>query len=554
MDVSAAAIDNIIKQRFTGGTNEMRLFCISAILLCAWAWSQAALSAQPGEDAQDRYRKWLEEDVAYLATPEERDVFLRLATDQERDRFIESFWLRRDPTPSTRVNEAKDEHYRRIAYSNENFSSGWDGWKTDRGRIYITFGPPDERRRQPAGGRYQRPADEGGGVTRTYPFEVWHYRHLPGVGSGVSIEFVDRSGSGDYRIALSPDEKDALLFTPGLGATLDEANGLPRSARVRRLDTLRPLGLQGDIALEGRSAPLFDRLQQYFALQRPPRLLRPQLKAMADASVSYDGLRFESRIDAFRLSEQASMLPLTVWVENRNLVFSGQENAGFLQARVDLYGRVERLDRSLAYEFEDRLTARIAVERKVEGLKRKTIYQKALPLRPGRYKLVLVLRDPGASRAGKQERSLYAPRMGDQALSLSSLVLAETIQPIAADESMPAPFALAGAKVYPLAGNRIDRRYHKHLGLYFEVYNAGIDASSGLPDVEISYSLQRQGRSEALRTKNPSDLKQVHHHGISVVNVFALDELPPGRYRLSVLVRDRIREARIGKEAGFSIR
>ena len=103
------------------------------------------------------YKKWLEEEVPYIISDEERTAFLQLQTNEEREQFIEAFWQRRDPTPDTVENEFKEEHYRRIAYANERFASGIPGWRTDRGRIYIIWGPPDEIEAHPTGGMYDRP-------------------------------------------------------------------------------------------------------------------------------------------------------------------------------------------------------------------------------------------------------------------------------------------------------------------------------------------------------------------------------------------------------------
>src|SRR6266849_5831061 len=109
------------------------------------------------KELETPYKKWLSEDVGYIITDEERQAFKRMSTDDERQNFIEGFWLRRDPTPDTAENEFKEEHYRRIAYANERYASGIPGWKTDRGRIYITFGPPAEIESHPSGGSYERP-------------------------------------------------------------------------------------------------------------------------------------------------------------------------------------------------------------------------------------------------------------------------------------------------------------------------------------------------------------------------------------------------------------
>jgi TonB family protein len=165
------------------------------------------------------YRKWLDEDVVYIITPEERNAFLALKNDQARDVFIEQFWNRRNPDPTSTRNAFKEEHYRRIAYANQHFASSMPGWKTDRGRIYILYGKPDKIESHPTGGPYNRPSNEGGGTVTTYPFENWWYRHIDGVGDDIEIEFVDQSKSGEYRLAMSPEEKDALINVPGAGLT-----------------------------------------------------------------------------------------------------------------------------------------------------------------------------------------------------------------------------------------------------------------------------------------------------------------------------------------------
>src|SRR5665213_2492920 len=191
------------------------------------------------------YKKWLEEEVPYIITDEERSAFLQLQTNEEREQFIEGFWQRRDPTPDTVENEFKEEHYRRIAYANERFASGIPGWKTDRGRIYIIWGPADEVEAHPTGGLYDRPMSEGGGSTTTYAYEDWRYRHMDGIGDNIIIEFVDPDNSGEYHMTMDPGEKDALAKIPGAGLSLLESMGLSsQTARFQRTDgSTAPLGL-----------------------------------------------------------------------------------------------------------------------------------------------------------------------------------------------------------------------------------------------------------------------------------------------------------------------
>ncbi len=220
------------------------------------------------KELETPYRKWLNEDVAYIITDEERAAFKRLQTDEEREQFIEQFWLRRDPTPDTVENEFKEEHYRRIAYANEHYASGIPGWKTDRGRIYITYGPPDEIDSHPSGGTYERPPEEGGGETSTFPFEQWRYRWIEGVGTNIIIEFVDPTMTGEYHMTMDPSEKDALLYVPGAGLTMMESMGLAnKTDRFYRTDGTH---LGTPFGGETESMNEFTRLEQFAKLQAPP--------------------------------------------------------------------------------------------------------------------------------------------------------------------------------------------------------------------------------------------------------------------------------------------
>src|SRR5450432_707002 len=222
------------------------------------------------KELETPYKKWLNEDVGYIITDEERKAFKQLATDDERQNFIESFWFRRDPTPDTEENEFKEEHYRRIAYANERYASGIPGWKTDRGRIYIVYGPPDENESHPSGGSYNRPIEEGGGETSTYPFEQWRYRYIEGIGNDVIIEFVDPTMTGEYHMTMDPSEKDALLYVPGAGLTLMEQMGMSnKTARFQNTD-----GTHLGQAFGGSSESMmeFNRLEQFAKLQKPPAI------------------------------------------------------------------------------------------------------------------------------------------------------------------------------------------------------------------------------------------------------------------------------------------
>jgi GWxTD domain-containing protein len=168
------------------------LMMATSVALVAWQEKAPPFVAQVTQ--QSPYVKWLNEEVVYIITDPERAAFQQLTTDDERSQFIQQFWLRRDPTPSTPENEFKTEHYRRIAYANGHFSTQTStaGWKTDRGRIYIEFGPPDELEIHPSG-------------DRPFPREAWRYRYIQNIGNDVTMEFEDRTSNGEFRMTTDPN-------------------------------------------------------------------------------------------------------------------------------------------------------------------------------------------------------------------------------------------------------------------------------------------------------------------------------------------------------------
>ena len=228
------------------------------------------------QELKGAYKTWLDQDVAYIITDEERKAFRNLSNDEEREAFIEQFWLRRNPNPDSPENEFREEHYRRIAYANEHFAAGKPGWKTDRGHIYISFGKPDSIESHPSGGSYQRPQDEGGGETSTFPFETWHYRYLESVGENIDLEFVDPCMCGDYHFTIDRSEKDALLHVPGGGQTMEEQMGMAKKAD-RFKGGLENLGT-GPMTSD-QATKAFDRIDMAAKLFAPPPIKFKDLDA-----------------------------------------------------------------------------------------------------------------------------------------------------------------------------------------------------------------------------------------------------------------------------------
>src|SRR6185295_3097666 len=351
------------------------------------------------EELKSVYKNWLDEDVSYIITDEERKAFKALKTDEERDQFIEQFWLRRDPDPDTPENEYKEQYYERIQYANEKYASGIPGWKTDRGRIYIMFGKPDEIESHPSGGSYDRPSYEGGGTTSTYPFETWWYRYIEGIGSDIEIEFVDPSGSGEYRIARRPDEKDALLYVPRAGLTLAEQLGM--SNKADRIGGYAGYAGQRSQLFGGRSKDQpFERLQLLADLQRAPATRFPDLRVKAELpEIASDILPFSVRTDFFRLGNETVATSFTVQFDHTDLSFKNQ--GGIYSAQVNMYAKLTSLSGRSAGSFEDTVqTGRFSEDQLPLAQSQKSVYQKNVALPPGRYKIDVVARDITSGKTG----------------------------------------------------------------------------------------------------------------------------------------------------------
>ncbi len=382
----------------------------------------AVLSGQELDEKGSYYKKWLEEDVLYIVTPE------------EREHFIDQFWLRRDLEPHTPGNEFREEHFRRIAYANDHFHSGVPGWKTDRGMIYVKYGAPDGMEKHPEGGPYHRKSHEGGGFTSTYPFEVWFYHHIDGVGDGIEIEFVDASRSNEYRIARDPEEKDALLYVPNAGLTLAESFG--RQSRYDRL-RVRHIGNQdsGNIhdldpalqPLRVRDYPM-QRLETIYHLQRAPQIQFKDLERVVTVRVSYQQLPVDFRSDLFQISNNISLLAVTLGIKNQYLTYQPISEA-IEQAAVDVYGQLETLQGQIAYAFKDSIRTQLRESTRGRERRQLSLYQKSLPLRPGRYKLSLVVRDRNSGSLRTENRLVLVPRSSESELVCSSITLAPRLLP-----------------------------------------------------------------------------------------------------------------------------
>src|SRR5579864_3931976 len=493
------------------------------------------------------YKQWLNEDVIYIISPEERQAFLQLETNEEREQFIEQFWLRRSSNPDLPDNDFKEEHYRRIAYANEHYASGIPGWKTDRGRLYIMWGPADEVDSHPSGGTYDRPMEEGGGSTTTYPWETWRWRYLEGIGENVIIEFVDPSGSGEYHMTMDPSEKDALLHVPGAGLSLLESMGMAsKTDRFTRSDgTNLPTALGGT----PESMNEFSRLELLAKVNRPPEVKYKDLEAIVTSRIVRDQVHFTWRTDYLKVTNDTVLVPVTVQIPNSQLSFQAKE--GIHTATLNIFGRVSTLTGRVVQTFEDPVTRDYPDSLFQLSMKQQAIYQKAIPLRPGLYRLDIVIKDVQSGNVGVVNSRLAVPRYADEKLDASTLILADQLEHVPAKQIGTGQFVLGSTKVRPRLNS--DFTTSDRMGIYLQVYNLKPDDKTHKSSATFEFTVKK-GTEQILQFKETSEEMKQTGDQVTIERWLPLASLAPGKYSIEISATDGIANQSISKTAEFTVR
>ena len=499
------------------------------------------------------YKKWLDEDVRWIITDEERATFKQLSNDEERDQFIEQFWLRRDPTPDTAENEYKEEHYRRIAYANERFAAGVPGWKTDRGRMYIMYGPPNSIESHPSGGSYFRPTEEGGGQTSTYPFEDWNYRYIEGVGQNIDIEFVDTCSCGEYHMSIDRGEKDALLHVPGAGLTMAEQMGMASKASRFQNGGLETLG-SGPFT-QSNQGKEFDRLTQYANLSKPPTVKFKDLEEVVSHKLSYNLLPFEVITDFVKVTSDTALVPITIQVKNKDITFVGKD--GVQTGVINIFGRLTTLTGRIAQTFEDTVTVQTPTELLTKEQEKPSVYWKALPLRSGRYRLDLVLKDVNGDRVGSWSRGIMVPEFNEDKLAASSLILADVMEKVPTKNVGTGSFVIGDTRVRPRvpdAGKPVSFKRTQRVNFWMQVYNLGVDQQTHKPSATVEYEITNMANHKAI-VHAVDSTQQMGNVGdqLTLLRSLTLASVEPGLYQVSIKVDDKVSKQSIAPTATFTV-
>jgi GWxTD domain-containing protein len=489
---------------------------------------------------------WLLKEVPDIITDQECRAFLELGTQEEREQFIEIFWRNRNPDPESTVNPVREEHYRRLAYADEHFASGIAGRKTDRGHIYIIGGPPDEIETHPTGGTHDRPMEQGGGSTTTYPWELWRYRHLEGIGENIEIEFVDPTGSGEYHFTKDPCEKDALAHVPGAGLSLSESIG--QSSKASRFSNSN--GTTCAVPLGGPSASMneFDMLDRYFRVQRPPERLK-DLAELVTVHVVHNDIHMDYRADFLRVTSGTVLVPITVQIPNRDLHF--QSKQGVYSAVLNLYGRITTPGGVVVQTFEDAISRDFPESLYQSSLGLFSIYQKSVPLRSGLYRLDLVVKDTLSGNLGVFNTALRVPHFEDDKLDASSLILADQIEPVPTKQIGTGQFVLNSYKVRP----RLSREFSSadKLDIFLQLYNLKLDATSHKTNVSVAYRITKDQQEIWRAVESPDQLHQGGEQ-LTLQRYLPVASLATGRYTVEVTAIDLLTNETVIRTAEFTVK
>jgi GWxTD domain-containing protein len=517
------------------------------------------------QELKGAYKTWLEQDVTYIISDEERKAFKTLSNDEERDAFIEQFWLRRNPTPDSPENEFREEHYRRIAYANEHFAAGKPGWKTDRGRIYIAWGKPDSIDSHPSGGSYQRPMEEGGGETSTFPFEQWHYRYLEGVGENIDLEFVDACQCGDYHFTIDRSEKDALLHVGNAGATMFEEMGQANKKDRFSGSAIENLG-KGPAGTAEQSKE-FDRIELAAKIFTPPPVKFTDLDSFISEHKLLSGpvFPFDVRTDFVKVTESTVLVPVTIQMKNRDITFVTKDNVA--KGVVNILGKVTTLTHKTVQTFEDTVEVEQPSELLEKSLDHQSVYWKALPLLPGLYRLDIAVKDVNnPEHMGYYGRSLEVPTYHDEKLGTSSLILADQMNTVDSHSIGSGNFVIGNTFIRPRVSSNpakpVSFKRSQQLNFWMQVYNLQIDEATKSSQATVTYQIIKTGAAtpstpatEAIIFEKQLDSKELGSHSdqMTVEKSLPLAGLDPGKYKVTIKINDALSKQEIAQSAPFVV-
>lgn len=521
-------------------------------LLVLIATGTGLLRAATKRSLPANYAAWLNEEVPYIVTNSERNAFLDLKTDADRDAFIQNFWAIRNPDPNSPANEFRDEYYRRLAYANDQFGSPGrhDGWRTDRGMVYITLGPPQQL----------TPYRASQYLT---PLEIWFYQS-PSPNHALPpyfyVVFYQRSLNEDYKL-YSPFLDKPERLVQSTNAVNDEVVALKiikedLGAEVARISlTLLPNEPASVDSPSLESEALLNRIRNYRNLPENVELL-DERRAMHE-SVSHRIVLGQSFSDlsamATRDGDALASISYLFQLFNPQDFFVAQGEGGRFYYNVEVEAALKNGDGQVIYQDTQKMMNYLTAADVAERRQRRFALEGRLPASPGAYALELTVTNQVTHQAFTQSRNVVVPPFDSQ-LNLSTPMLLTLDKPNA-DPGDSLPFTLAGVQFAPLGSDNASVPHGSPLRVMYQIWDkASSSASPAQGSLDVVYTLGQLGRPEKQQTTQAVDKRGFDHFGNLLIGKdLATDALSPGPYRLVIQVTDPASGAHVSQALNLTI-
>jgi GWxTD domain-containing protein len=470
----------IFGNRLTAGMRFRRDTFVRVAILFFGIFALASVGlvaqAKPKKDKEklpQYYDQWLNRDVAYIITKQERRTFLQLTSDQARDDFIKRFWAIRNPSPGSPVNTYEDQIYRRIAYANAHFGigSGEAGWRTARGRAYITLGPPQQIQKYPS-------------APNLFPMEIWFYSTSnPALPPFFYLLFYQRDNVGDFRF-YSPymDGPDKLVGgnevvnDPQDALTLIEDSVGSEVAHIAQtlipgepLDPNGRISLQSDILL----AKIRDLADQPSNLDQLDR--NRQLVANVTARLIVNTKNLDVVLFPVRDARGTTRLDYAVRLRSASDLTLTQNPDGDYSYAVEVRVRVLTSDGKLIFTQEKSVSGKFGKRRLDEIKGRPFGYEGSLPLAPGKYHLDFLLTDWTKQVGFHDQRDVTIPTVAANALVIPAILPFSAVTPIDRTKDGVTPFAMAGLRFTPLGTSALFYNPAQSMNIVYQIWAAPAD-------------------------------------------------------------------------------
>jgi hypothetical protein len=399
--------------------------------------------------------------------------------------------------------------------------------------------------------------DEGGGETSTFPFEVWHYRYLEGVGDNIDLEFVDSCQCGDYHFTIDRSEKDALKMVPGAGLTQYEEMGMAKKADRFKGGSLEQLGAGPGSSTNG--AKEFDRIELAAKIFAPPPIKFSDLDNVISEHKFLNGpvFPFDVRTDFVKVTDSTVLVPVTVQLKNRDITFVTKD--GVAKGQVDILVKVTTLTHKTVQSDETTVQVEEPSELLEKAQERRSVYWKALPLLPGLYRLDIAIKDVNnPDHVGLFGTSLEVPSYRDEKLATSSLILADEMNTVSSREIGAGSCVIGNThicpRVMPNRATPVNFKRNQELNFWMQVYNLGINDETKSNEATVTYQIVDSATNTVVFEKQveSKDLG-AHSDQLTVEKSLPMAGLQPGKYKVTIKVNDTISKQEIAQSAPFVV-